>query len=276
MAVPFITEVKRTHTCGQLTKANIGKEVVLFGWVQNRRDHGGASSSTCATARASPRWCSSRTSPRRRTSWPGSCGSSACIGIGARSPRAARNVNPKLTTGEIEVKATDLTIFNRSEPPPFPIEDNIDTGEEKRLEYRYLDLRRAPLQQSLMTRSKMNAITRALPGGQRLPRARDAVHGQVHARRRAQLPRALAGSTRASSTRWPRARSSSSSSSWWRASTATSRSCKCFRDEDLRLDRQPEFTQIDVEMCFVTQDDVFTHHRGAHLQQLWKEVLGSI
>src|SRR5262249_33092839 len=83
-----------------------------------------------------------------------------CIGIKGRVVSRGTQVNPKMKTGEIEIKATELTIFNRSEATPFHIEDNIDTAEEKRLAYRYLDLRRAPLQRSLITRSRMHALTR--------------------------------------------------------------------------------------------------------------------
>ena len=151
-------------------------------------------------------------------------------------------------TGEIEVHGVELTVFNKSETPPFEIADEIDTGEEKRLEYRYLDLRRAPLQKTLRVRHRINQATRSYfdeqgfleletpflvkytPGG-----ARNFLVPSPHARR-------------ASSTRSPRARSSSSSSSWWPGFDRYFQIVKCFRDEDLRVDRQPEFTQIDVEM----------------------------
>jgi aspartyl-tRNA synthetase len=170
------------------------------------------------------------------------------------------------------VHAVQLGIFNRSETPPFLIEDKIDTAEEKRLHYRYLDLRRAPLQQTLMKRSQMNAVTRSTlnrlgfleletpymvkytPGGARnflIPSRLNP--GKFYALAESpQLFKQLfmvAGFDR------------------------YFQIVKCFRDEDLRLDRQPEFTQIDVEMSFVTQDDVFTVIEEL-VTALWKEVLG--
>jgi aspartyl-tRNA synthetase len=182
------------------------------------------------------------------------------------------NVNPRLVTGEIEVHAGKLTIFNKSETPPFLIEDKIDTAEEKRLHYRYLDLRRAPLQQTLMKRSQMNAITRTAldrlgfleletpymvkytPGGARNFLVPSRLNpGKFYALAESpQLFKQLfmvAGLDR------------------------YFQIVKCFRDEDLRLDRQPEFTQIDVEMSFVTQEDVFSVVEEL-ITALWKGALG--
>ncbi|HSP77901.1 MAG TPA: aspartate--tRNA ligase, partial [Myxococcaceae bacterium] len=195
-----------------------------------------------------------------------------CIGIKGRVASRVTQVNPKLKTGEIEIKATDLAIFNRSEPTPFLIEDEIETGEDKRLAHRYLDLRRRPLQHSLMTRSKMNAITRSYlvdkgfleletpfmgkytPGGARNFLVPSRLNpGRFYALAESpQLYKQLfmvAGFDR------------------------YFQIVKCFRDEDLRLDRQPEFTQIDLEMSFVTQDDVFTVVEGL-IKRVWEEVLG--
>src|SRR5262249_60410135 len=178
------------------------------------------------------------------------------LGIYGTVVSRGANVNPKMKTGEIEVKATDLEIFNRSEPPPFLIEDQIDTAEEKRLAHRYLDLRRRPLQETFKTRSQMNAIVRGqlvsegfleletpfmgkyTPGGARNFLVPSRLNpGKFYALAESpQLYKQLfmvAGFDR------------------------YFQIVKCFRDEDLRLDRQPEFTQIDLEMSFVSQDDVF-------------------
>ena len=181
-------------------------------------------------------------------------------------------MNPKLRTGQIEVHASELEIFNRSEPTPFPIEERIDTSEEKRLQYRYLDLRRAPLQKTLMTRARVNHITRNYfteqrfleletpfmvkytPGGARNFLVPSRLNpGKFYAL--AESPQLfkqlymIAGFDR------------------------YFQIVRCFRDEDLRLDRQPEFTQIDVEMSFVEQNDVFDVIEGL-VVRLWKEVLG--
>src|SRR5687768_15719564 len=161
MAVKFITEVKRTHTCGQLTKEDIGKTVVLFGWVNNRRDHGGAVFIDLRDREGLTQVVFEPDIAKDAHELAGSLRLEFCVGIQGKVVSRGANVNPKMKTGEIEVKATALTIFNRSEPTPFLIEDEIDTSEEKRLQYRYLDLRRGPLQRSLITRSKMNALTRS-------------------------------------------------------------------------------------------------------------------
>ncbi|HET6412483.1 MAG TPA: aspartate--tRNA ligase, partial [Anaeromyxobacter sp.] len=178
----------------------------------------------------------------------------------------------KLRTGEIEIHATELAVFNRSEPTPFPIEDKIETSEEKRLQFRYLDLRRPPLQKTLMTRARVNHVTRNYfteerfleletpfmvkytPGGAR--------NFLVPSRLNPGKFYALAESPQLFKQLYMMA-----------GFDRYFQIVRCFRDEDLRLDRQPEFTQIDVEMSFVTQDDVFEAIEGL-LVRLWKEVLG--
>jgi aspartyl-tRNA synthetase len=272
MAANFITEIKRTHSCGQLTKAEIGQTVVLFGWVQNRRDHGGAVFIDLRDREGLTQVVFERDIDPAQLELAGTLRLEWCVGIRGQVVSRGANVNPRMKTGEIEVKATELAVFNRSEPPPFLIEDAVETGEEKRLAYRFLDLRRAPLQRSLMTRSRMNAITRSYmvekgfleletpfmgkytPGGARNFLVPSRLNpGKFYALAESpQLYKQLfmvAGFDR------------------------YFQIVKCFRDEDLRLDRQPEFTQIDVEMSFVTQDDVFTIIEGL-LQRLWKEIHG--
>src|SRR5215469_12311018 len=274
MAVNFISEVKRTHSCGELTRADIGKKVVLFGWVQNRRDHGGAVFIDLRDREGLTQIVFEPDISPEAHELAGSLRLEYVLGVSGTVVSRGANVNPKLHTGEIEVKATDLTIFNRSEPPPFLIEDQIETGEEKRLAHRYLDLRRSPLQRALISRSKMNAITRSYlvsrgfleletpmmtkytPGGARnfLVPSRLSP-GKFYALAESpQLYKQLfmvAGFDR------------------------YFQIVKCFRDEDLRLDRQPEFTQIDLEMSFVSQDDVFEVVEEL-IKTLWGEILGIV
>ena len=274
MAVNFISDVKRTHSCGELTRADIGKSVVLFGWVQNRRDHGGAVFIDLRDREGLTQIVFEPDIAPEAHELAGSLRLEYVIGIRGTVVSRGTNVNPKLHTGEIEVKATDLTIFNRSDPPPFLIEDQIETGEEKRLAHRYLDLRRSPLQRALISRSKMNAITRSYlvsrgfleletpmmtkytPGGARnfLVPSRLSP-GKFYALAESpQLYKQLfmvAGFDR------------------------YFQIVKCFRDEDLRLDRQPEFTQIDLEMSFVSQDDVFEVVEEL-IKTLWGEILGIV
>jgi aspartyl-tRNA synthetase len=268
----FITDIKRTHSCGELTAADLGKEVVLFGWVQNRRDHGGAvfvdlrdrEGVTQVVFEEDVRPEVHELAEKLRLEY--------CAGIRGKVVSRGANVNPRLRTGEIEVHAGEIEIFNRCEPLPFQIEDQSDTAEEKRLQYRYLDLRRSPLQKTLVTRARVNHVTRNYftenrfleletpfmgkytPGGARNFLVPSRLNpGKFYALAESpQLYKQLymvAGFDR------------------------YFQIVRCFRDEDLRLDRQPEFTQIDVEMSFVSQDDVFDVIEGL-VVRLWKEVLG--
>ena len=268
----FITELKRTHTCGELIKADLGKEVVLFGWIANRRDHGGAVFIDLRDREGLTQVVFEEDVRPDVHELAGQLRLEYCVGVRGKVVSRGSNVNAKLKTGEIEVHATDLEIFNRSEPAPFQIEDKIDTAEEKRLQYRYLDLRRAPLQKSLMTRAKVNHLTRNhftenrfleletpfmvkyTPGGARNFLVPSRLNpGKFYALAESpQLYKQLymvAGFDR------------------------YFQIVRCFRDEDLRLDRQPEFTQIDLEMSFVEQNDVFDVIEGL-VVKLWKEVLG--
>jgi aspartyl-tRNA synthetase len=252
----FIRELKRTHSCGQLTAKDVGKEVILFGWVHNRRDHGGAVFIDLRDREGLTQVVFEAESGQQLHDLAQELRYEYCIGVRGKVLSRGENVNPRLVTGAVEVHAVQAAIFNRSETPPFLIEDKIDTAEEKRLHYRYLDLRRAPLQQTLMKRSKMNAVTRRTleslkfleletpflvkytPGGAR--------NFLVPARLNPGKFYALAESPQLFKQLFMVA-----------GFERYFQIVKCFRDEDLRVDRQPEFTQIDLEMSFVVQDDVF-------------------
>jgi aspartyl-tRNA synthetase len=268
----FIVDIKRTHTCGELTKQDLGKEVVLFGWVHNRRDHGGAvfidlrdrEGLTQVVFEADVRPEVHELAGQLRLEY--------CVGVRGKVVSRGDNTNPKLKTGEIEVHATELEIFNRSEPTPFQIEDKIETGEEKRLQYRFLDLRRAPLQKTLMTRAKVNHITRNYFTGKGFLELETPFMGKytpggarnflVPSRLNPGKFYALAESPQLYKQLYMVA-----------GFDKYFQIVRCFRDEDLRLDRQPEFTQIDVEMSFVEQNDVFDVIEGL-VAGLWKECLG--
>ena len=268
----FISEIKRTHTCGELTKADIGKEVVLFGWVNNRRDHGGAVFIDLRDRDGVTQVVFEQDVRPEVHELAGQLRLEYCVGLRGKVVSRGGNVNPKLRTGEIEIHATDLEIFNRSEPTPFPIEDRIDTSEEKRLQYRYLDLRRAPLQKALMTRARVNHITRNYFTESRFLELETPFMGRytpggarnflVPSRLNAGKFYALAESPQLYKQLYMVA-----------GFERYFQIVRCFRDEDLRLDRQPEFTQIDVEMSFVEQNDIFEVIEGL-VVRLWKEVLG--
>ena len=279
----FIDELKRTHRCGELRTSDIGKEVVLFGWVASRRDHGNiifidlrdrdgltqivfdpevAKGAHDLAEAARPEWVIGvRGTVRARGEQ-----------FSKKEGKMVSAANPKLLTGGIEIVVLEATIFNKAETPPFEINDEIDTREEIRLAHRYLDLRRAPLQRTLRLRHEINRATRNYlsdagcleletpflvkytPGGARnfLVPSRLSP-GKFYALAESpQLYKQLfmvAGFDR------------------------YFQIVKCFRDEDLRLDRQPEFTQIDVELSFVNQDDVFQLMEGLVLT-VFKAALG--
>ncbi|MFL5375203.1 MAG: aspartate--tRNA ligase [Myxococcales bacterium] len=265
----FIRELKRTNSCGELTSRDVGREVILFGWVHNRRDHGGAVFIDLRDRAGLTQVVFEEDVSKELGDLAHELRLEYCLGVRGKVVSRGANVNPKLVTGEIEVHAIQAQIFNRSETPPFVVEDRSDTAEEKRLHYRYLDLRRPVAQKPLLIRSRMNAATRRVlhergfleletpflvrytPGGARnfLVPSRLAP-GKFYALAESpQLFKQLfmvAGFDR------------------------YFQIVKCFRDEDLRLDRQPEFTQIDVEMSFVTQDDVFAVIEEL-ITTLWRE-----
>jgi len=273
----FIDELKRTHRCGDLRASDEGKEVILFGWVASYRDHGGCVFFDLRDREGITQIVFDPTieghalakeayerAQSVRTEW--------VIGVRGIVTSRGGNKNPKLPTGEIEVRAVELTIFNKSDTPPFEIQDEIDTGEEKRLQYRYLDLRRAPLQKSLRIRHRIHQTTRSYfdsqgfleletpfmvkytPGGAR--------NFLVPSRMSAGKFYALAESPQLFKQLFMVA-----------GFDRYFQIVKCFRDEALRVDRQPEFTQIDVEMSFVNQDDIFRTMEGL-IFKVWKDVAG--
>jgi len=261
----------RTHTCGELTIKNTGVPVTLAGWVQKSRDLGGM---TFVDIR--DRYGITQLVFNMETN-ADLCMQARQLGreyvILAKGIVAERsNKNPKMETGEIEIIVDGLEILNESKTPPFTIEDNTDGGDELRMKYRYLDLRRQMVRRNMELRHQMGIVTRnymnsigfidietpvmikSTPEG-----ARDFVvpsrmnPGEFYA-----LPQSpqtfkqllmVAGFDR------------------------YFQIVKCFRDEDLRADRQPEFTQIDCEMAFVTQEDILNTFEGLTLH-LFKEVKG--
>jgi aspartyl-tRNA synthetase len=268
----FIDELKRTHLCGDLRAEHIDREVVLFGWVQNRRDHGGCIFVDLRDRSGIVQVVFDPSIDKHTFELGDAARSEWVIGIRGKVRSRGDMKNPRLATGDVEVVAHEATIFNKSETPPFPIEDDIDTGEDKRLEHRYLDLRRPQLQRSLMARSKIMSVTREhfnangflevetpyllkyTPGGAR--------NFLVPSRHQPGSFYALAESPQL----FKQLLMVAGYDRYFQI-------VKCFRDEDMRLDRQPEFTQIDVEMSFVNQDDIFGMIEGL-LFKLFKQVLG--
>jgi len=265
--------LRRDHLCGVLGKKDVDKKVVLAGWVRKRRDHGGLifidlgdkSGITQVVFNPEINKESHLQARSLREGW-------VIAAAGRVEARPPDSINPKLSTGEIEVMAEDLEILNISQSLPFPIEDEIETSEEVRLKYRYLDLRRPIMQKNLKLRYEVTKevrsfldkkgfmeietpfLTRSTPEG-----ARDyLVPSRVNPGEFYALPQSpqlfkqllmVAGFDR------------------------YFQIVRCFRDEDLRADRQPEHTQIDIEASFVSEEDIYALIEEM-LANIFKKILG--
>jgi aspartyl-tRNA synthetase len=279
----FIDELKRTHHNDALRAADIDTEVVLYGWVDSRRDHGSlifvdlrdregltqivfdpdASKEAHALAeQVRPEWV---IGVRGRVRSRGEQWSK-------KENKMVSATNPNLATGEIELVVLEATIFNKAETPPFEITDDIDTREEVRLQYRYLDLRRRPLQRSLRMRHTINQATRNYLSGQGCLEIETPflVKYTPGGARNFLVPSRLSAGKFYALAESPQIFKQLFMVAGYERYFQIVR---CFRDEDLRLDRQPEFTQIDIEMSFVNQDDVFSLVEGL-VFAIWKEGLG--
>lgn len=268
-----MSNLKRNHYCGTLAKADNEKEVVLCGWVAKRRDHGGLIFIDLRD----------RSGIVQVVVDPDHAGEDFAKAEAIRSEyvikvhgvvrlRSEETINPNLATGEVEVVAKELEVLNSAKTPPFYIQDGIDVDENLRLKYRYLDLRRPEMQCNLMLRHKVTKLmrdymdnhdfceietpmlTKSTPEG-----ARDyLVPSRVNPGKFYALPQSpqifkqllmVAGMER------------------------YFQIVRCFRDEDLRADRQPEFTQLDIEMSFVDADDIMDMTEGL-IRHVFKGALG--
>ncbi|MEM7219218.1 MAG: aspartate--tRNA ligase [Pseudomonadota bacterium] len=261
----------RSHYCGQLSTEQVGEQVELVGWVHRRRDHGGVifldvrdRTGLIQVVYDPDTEDSFATADRVRNEY-------VLRMVGRVRPRMEGKINPELATGEIEVLGKELTILNVAETPPFQLDEHSEAGEDVRLKYRYLDLRRPEMQERLMLRARISSsvrryldgegfvdvetptLTRATPEG-----ARDyLVPSRTQPGNFFALPQSpqvykqllmMAGMDR-----------------YYQIA-------RCYRDEDLRADRQPEFTQIDIEASFVTSLDIMNMTESM-LRSLFAEVL---
>jgi aspartyl-tRNA synthetase len=254
--------MRRSHSCNELKKTHLGQEVYLSGWVHRIRDHGGVFFIDLRDRYGITQLVlNPQVSPEAHAAGARLRSEFVISAWGKVEQRPEGTVNPKLPTGEIEVKVDRLEILSESRTPPFPITDDVEVNEEIRLKYRYLDLRRPRMLANMTLRHKVvlaarnflsahgfleietPILTKSTPEG-----ARDyLVPSRVEPGSFYALPQSpqllkqllmIAGMDK-----------------YFQIS-------RCFRDEDLRADRQPEFTQIDMEMSFVEQDDVFTIVEG--------------
>jgi aspartyl-tRNA synthetase len=261
----------RTHTCGELRITDINTTVILSGWLQKSRDLGGMTFIDLRDRYGITQLAFNMETNAALCEQARKCGREFVLKVtGKVIERSSKNAN--IPTGEIEIEVTNFEILNESQTPPFTIEDNTDGGDDLRMKYRYLDIRRKPIRDNLLLRHKMSQQTRIYLDAQEFTEvetpvlikstpegARDFVvpsrmnQGQFYA-----LPQSpqtfkqllmVAGMDR-----------------YYQI-------VKCFRDEDLRADRQPEFTQIDCEMSFVEQEDILNMFEGL-VKHLFKNVKG--
>ena len=251
----FLGELKRTHRCGDLRAADVGKEVVLMGWVHRRRDHGQLLFVDLRDRAGLVQVVFHKDSAPEAHAKAESLRGEFVAAVEGRVARREKP-NPDLPTGEIEVIATRVLILNTAQTPPFTVEDDTTAVEETRLHYRYLDLRRPRLARNIALRHKIvleirkamdemgfyeietPMLTRSTPEGARDYLVPSRVHpGQFYA-----LPQ--------SPQIFKQILMISGMDRYFQI-------VRCFRDEDLRADRQPEFTQLDLEMSFVRPEDVF-------------------
>ncbi len=264
--------LKRTHRCGELSAVNIGETVTVMGWVQKNRNKGGLVfvdvrdrsgliQIVCEEGKTDPALLEKAAGLR----------SEYVVAVTGEVAKRSGAVNDKIATGEIEILPMELRILSEALTPPFPVEENSRTKEEVRLKYRYLDLRRPDLQRNLIMKSRVMTLTRqffAEEGfievetpmlGKTTPEgARDyLVPSRIHPGSFYGLPQS------------PQLYKQLLMCSGFDRYIQIAR---CFRDEDLRADRQPEFTQIDMELSFVDVDDVIEVNER-YLARLFREVL---
>ncbi len=266
-------KMRRTHGCCELDREDIGREVVLMGWVQRRRDHGGVIFIDLRDRDGLTQVVFNPEENREVHAKAHSLRNEYVIGVRGRVDQRPDGMkNPSLKTGEIEVGVSELKIFNQAETPPFMIEDNIEVSETIRLKNRHIDLRRPHLQQNIILRHKASAAVRNYLNGQGFLEietpvltkstpegARDYL---VPSRVNPGLFYALPQSPQL----FKQLLMISGMDRYYQI-------VKCFRDEDLRADRQPEFTQIDMEMSFVDEEDIMAQAEGM-IQTLFQETLG--
>jgi aspartyl-tRNA synthetase len=257
ITLDFLGDLRRTHNCGQLRVSDDGRKVVLMGWVYRRRDLGGVIFIHLRDREGVTQIVFRADSDAEIHSRAESLRSEFVIAIeGTVEKRSADNINPGIDTGEVEVVAERLRILNTSETPPFPMEEHIDVSEDVRLKYRYVDLRRPHMQRNIILRSRISLA------------ARQALYDQGFL----EIETPFLCKTTPEGARDFLVPSRIQNGMFYALPQSPQifkqllmvggyeryfQIVRCFRDEDLRADRQPEFTQIDIEMSFPQEEQVF-------------------
>jgi aspartyl-tRNA synthetase len=271
--IEFLGDWKRSHYCGELTAEDIGKEVILMGWVLRRRDHGGL---IFVDLRDREGLAQIVFDPEKSSEAHGKAESlrnEFVVAVkGKVAPRPEGTVNPNMKTGEVEILVSECKMLNRAKPLPFSLDEHIEVAENLRLKHRYLDLRRSALQNNLILRSKVNQITRSFLTSQGFLEietpfltkstpegARDfLVPSRINTGHFYALPQ--------SPQLFKQILMVSGFDRYFQV-------VRCFRDEDLRADRQPEFTQIDCEMSFIDREDIISIMEGL-IEEIFTDALG--
>ncbi|MEM7109787.1 MAG: aspartate--tRNA ligase, partial [Bacteroidota bacterium] len=262
----------RTHTCGELRINDVNKEIVLCGWVQRVRDKG-----SVLWIDLRDRYGITQLIFEEGVSYRDVMQKAAKLGrefvVRASGIVVERiSKNDKISTGDIEIKVQNLEVLNESKVPPFTIEDDTDGGDDLRMKYRYLDLRRAPVRKNLQLRHRMMQETRAYLDGQQFIEVETPVliKSTPEGARDFVVPsRMNAGEFYA----LPQSPQTFKQLLMVSGFDRYFQIVKCFRDEDLRADRQPEFTQIDCEMTFIEREDVLNMFEGM-IKHLFSSVRG--
>ena len=261
----------RTHTCGALRNEHIGTNVTLSGWVQRSRDLGGMTFVDLRDRYGITQLVFNMEIDKKLCETARRLGREFVIQIeGSVIERSSKNKN--IPTGEVEIEVLKLNILNDAKTPPFTIEDKTDGGDELRMQYRYLDLRRNPVQEKLRLRNKVSLETRKYLDGQDFMD----VETPVLIKSTPEGARDFVVPSRMNPNEFYALPQSPQTFKQLLMVSGMDRYyqiVKCFRDEDLRADRQPEFTQIDCEMAFVEQEDVLQTFEGL-IQHLFREVRG--
>ena len=261
----------RTHTCGALRNEHIGTNVTLSGWVQRSRDLGGMTFVDLRDRYGITQLVFNMEVDKKLCETARRLGREFVIQIeGSVIERSSKNKN--MPTGDVEIEVLKLNVLNDAKTPPFTIEDKTDGGDELRMQYRYLDLRRNPVQEKLRLRNKVSLETRKYLDGQDFMD----VETPVLIKSTPEGARDFVVPSRMNPNEFYALPQSPQTFKQLLMVSGMDRYyqiVKCFRDEDLRADRQPEFTQIDCEMAFVEQEDILQTFEGL-IQHLFREVRG--